>query len=237
MGRLVGVVVSVLLVGCTAPAAGGDARPQVVVDGLETAPSATAAPAAVDLELQAIQGVMRSRVAWSPRRILELEVTAGDDGRLIVRGVAHDATDVAKLAQRARGSKVFTDIVLVRGSAASANTVAFELRMRCMGTRLCSPADVQRIWRTAIRVSPAEKPKPEPRFPRPSGLRLVGIIGMSGSTGLVAVMLVDDAGLGHIVKEGDARGGEELIAVGSDHAVFRDVATGKERTLYLANQP
>lgn len=196
------------------------------------APEASAPPTHVDpieAERKMIAAVLQAGDDWNPPGVEEVSITAGDDGVLDVRGRAYDIHDVSQFARRANESPVFRDVVVVRFEAAN-DSYTFHLRMRCIGRHLCAPEDVQRIWWATIVPLPKQEPEVEVSFPVPHTMKLVGIV----LTHQPRVLLVDQDGFGWIVRVGDTKGGEKLLRVGADHAVFRSVADGTEHRLQLS---
>lgn len=233
------VCVAALAVACGAePTRGSLPQPTVVTAPASAMNAAaveeSAAPAEGDpteAEREMLAEVLQPGDDWNPPGILEVTVTAGADGLLDVGGRARDLSDVSQFAQRANESPMLRDVVVHRIEAsAKENGHAFHLRMRCTGRHLCAPQDVQRIWLSTIVPLPKEDLTPESPFPVPHTMKLVGIVRVNAPR----VLLVDDDGFGWIVRLGDTKGGEELVRIGSDNAVFRSVADGKEHTLRLA---
>lgn len=94
------------------------------------------------------------------------------------------------------------------------------------------PADTTARPNTATESPRDDSAPAQPEAP--SGMELVGIL-----TGVPPrrVLLRDKSGFGWVIHEGESRGGETLVRVEADRAVFRTDADGTERTVKLNPGP
>ncbi len=84
---------------------------------------------------------------WDPNRIVDLRVSASDDGRLEICGRARDGSDVAGFAYRIHHSVVFEHVLLLPTQhIPKGDYITFCLTVKCIGKHYCAAQDVQRIW-------------------------------------------------------------------------------------------